>query len=217
MTWSGAFQESALESVRLPSTLKRIEYRTFMGCRNLKTVELPDGLEYIGEECFYKSWLESIRIPPALKTIETRTFYDCKNLSRVEFSEGLEHLGELCFWQTGLESVDFPASLRTISQGSFSECKNLKSARFAEGLEVLGTYESQRDIIMWNGAFQKSALESVILPSTLKRIAYRTFTGCKNLTAVELPDGLEYLGKDCFYESGLESINIPPALKTIEA
>ena len=50
--WSGAFQESALESVRLPSTLRRITYRTFTRCRNLKVIELPDGLEYLGKYCF---------------------------------------------------------------------------------------------------------------------------------------------------------------------
>ena len=94
--------------------------------------------------------------------------------------------------------MDFPASLRTISQGSFSECKNLRSARFAEGLEVLGTDKSQRGGSMWSGAFQESALESVRLPSTLKRIGYSAFTGCRNLKAIELPDGLEYLGEECF-------------------
>ena len=43
--WSGAFQESALESVRFPSTLKRIEHSAFAECENLKIIELPDGLE----------------------------------------------------------------------------------------------------------------------------------------------------------------------------
>ena len=184
--------------MKLPSTLKRIGHSTFTQCNSLKIIELPDGLEYIGVNCFSESELESIRIPPAVKTIEMLTFYQCESLKHVEFPDGLEYLGEGCFSETGLESVDFPASLRTISQGSLSECKNLRSARFAEGLEVLGTDESQRDSIMWFGAFQESALESVRLPSTLKRIECSTFAGCRNLTAVELPDGLEYLGEDCF-------------------
>ena len=44
----GAFQESGLESVRFPSTLKRIEYRAFLDCKRLKFVSFPEGLEYIG-------------------------------------------------------------------------------------------------------------------------------------------------------------------------
>ena len=158
-----------------------------------------------------------MKLPSTLKRIEHRVFAGCKDLKVVRFPERLKYLGKFCFSQSGLESVDFPASLRTVSQGSFSQCKNLRSVKFAEGLEALGTDEYQSDGSMWSGAFQESALENVRLPSTLKKIEYRTFAGCENLKAIEFPDGLEYLGKDCFYESGLESINIPPALKTIEA
>ena len=46
--WYGAFQESGLESAELPSTLKRIEYGAFKSCGNLKSVVLPETLEYIG-------------------------------------------------------------------------------------------------------------------------------------------------------------------------
>ena len=34
----GVFQESAVERVELPSTLKRIEYRVFANCKNLKHI-----------------------------------------------------------------------------------------------------------------------------------------------------------------------------------
>ena len=85
-----------------------------------------------------------------------------------------EYLEEGCFSKTGLESVEFPASLRIISQGSFSLCESLKTARFADGLEVLGTDECVSN----GGAFQCSVLESVRLPSTLKRIECSTFAGC---------------------------------------
>lgn len=43
------FQNSALKSVEFPSTLKRIEYCAFAECKKIKTVKLPDGLEYIGK------------------------------------------------------------------------------------------------------------------------------------------------------------------------
>ena len=40
----GVFEGSALESVGLPKTLERIEYRAFKDCGNLKNILLPDGL-----------------------------------------------------------------------------------------------------------------------------------------------------------------------------
>lgn len=38
----GVFQESAVEHVGLPSTLKQIEYSTFEKCENLKSIALPN-------------------------------------------------------------------------------------------------------------------------------------------------------------------------------
>ena len=50
--YPGVFEESGLRDVKLPSTLRRIEYSAFAECENLKTVRLPDRLEHLGENCF---------------------------------------------------------------------------------------------------------------------------------------------------------------------
>ena len=81
--WSGVFEGSALENIKLPSTLKKIESCAFGFCTNLKSITLPDSLEYIGEGCFGGSALESISLHPALKTIEDKAFYTCENLKSV--------------------------------------------------------------------------------------------------------------------------------------
>ena len=74
-----------MEHVELPSTLKRIEYSAFENCKSLKSISLPNGLEYIGERCFRESGLEFISLPPALKTIEENTFHQCSSLKNAEF------------------------------------------------------------------------------------------------------------------------------------
>ena len=85
-----------------------------------------------------------------------------------------------------------------------------------EGLEVLGTDEYPGNDGNWYGVFEKSALEYVELPSTLKRIEYCALYCCKSLKSIRLPDTLEYIGEYCFCGSALESISLPPALKVIE-
>ena len=48
----GAFECSYMPSVRLPSTLRKIEKQAFMYAHNLTKITLPDGLETIGDEAF---------------------------------------------------------------------------------------------------------------------------------------------------------------------
>lgn len=74
----GAFEGSAVEHVSLPSTLRRIEYSAFEDCKNLKSIELPDALEYVGMLSFCRSGLESVVLPTALKTVQCKAFMECE-------------------------------------------------------------------------------------------------------------------------------------------
>ena len=216
-----------IRTIIFPRTLKIVRQAAFCEIESLLKAVLNEGLETLGTDefkpdgdlysgVFQNSGLRDVKLPSTLKKIEYSVFTGCENLKAVYFPEGLEYLGTFCFLQSGLESVDFPASLRTISQGSFSLCESLKTARFAEGLEVLGTDEYPVDNSTWLGVFERSVLKNILLPSTLRRIEYSAFVQCKSLKTVKLPDGLEYIGEDCFETSGLESIKIPPAVKTIK-
>ena len=68
---------------------------------------------------------------------------------------------------------------------------------------------------MFCGAFRKSALKSVHLPSTLKGVGCGVFVGCENLKSVEFPEGLEAIRLGAFAGSGLQSVNLPASLRTV--
>ena len=70
----GVFADSGVESVTLPSTLKQLGWQAFKGCKNLKRVQIPQRLEYVGTECFSESGLEEASFPATLKTLEYRAF-----------------------------------------------------------------------------------------------------------------------------------------------
>ena len=159
--------------------------------------------------------MESVRLPSTLKKIERRAFFRCKNLKGLTFPTGLEKIGLYAFSESGLESAEFPASLRTIAQGTFACCKSLRTAKFAEGLETLGTDERPENGNHWYGVFQGSALESVTLPSTLRRIEDLAFKKCKNLRSVTLPEDLKYIGYSCFRGTGIVEITLPGALQEV--
>ena len=70
----GVFRETAIESIRLPSTLRRVEAMAFAGCQNLKSVKISEGVEYIGEQCFYDSGVEEVVLPGTLREINEYAF-----------------------------------------------------------------------------------------------------------------------------------------------
>lgn len=63
--------------------------------------------------------------------------------------------------------------------------------------------------------FAESKIESIQIPSTLTIIEVGTFSKCEQLKSVEFSEGLEKIGAKAFSNSGIESVVLPPSVKTI--
>ena len=98
--------------------------------------------------------------------------------------------------------------METIHQGVFCKYQNLRRVVLNEGLEVLGTNEYTGSGRPFCGVFQESVVEDVRLPSTLKRIECYAFQNCKRLKKIVFPDGFEFVGRYCFWGSGLQEARI---------
>ena len=74
--------------------LKSLGGEAFLGCKVLRRVVLNDGLETIGEKCFYGSGLERLSVPKSVRDIGARAFCG-SHLCSLVFEEGsrLSHVG----------------------------------------------------------------------------------------------------------------------------
>lgn len=64
-----------LESVTLPSTMKRLNSSAFSSCSKLTTINLPTGLEEIGDSCFSANTaLTKVTIPASIRKIGKDAF-----------------------------------------------------------------------------------------------------------------------------------------------
>lgn len=96
-------------------------------------------------------------------------------------------------------------TVTTIGKGAFVR-KGLTSVVIPEGVETID-----------QGAFSANSLTTIKLPSTVKQIERLAFGMNKNLTKVELNEGLEYIGQQAFMgdESLAGEVIIPSTVKTV--
>ena len=53
--------------------------------------------------------------------------------------------------------------------------------------------------------------------SVLKKMGSSAFYDSKNLRNIQFPDGLDTIGIDCFWGSGLEEVVLPESVKNVKA
>jgi hypothetical protein len=88
----------------IPSLVKSIGDRTFVGCTSLTSVAIPSLVASIGDFAFYEcSGLTSITIPSSVTSIGFAAFGECDNLTSVTLSR-----------RTQLGKDTFPPSTRII-------------------------------------------------------------------------------------------------------
>ena len=77
---NSCFENSEIRRVILRSGLRMFSDRVFAKCKNLRHLELPEGLEEISEECFECSGLTSLHVPKSVRCIGEYAFHGCKDL-----------------------------------------------------------------------------------------------------------------------------------------
>lgn len=71
---------SNLKTIQFPPSLKYIGGSAFSGCSSLEKISLP-GLDYIGDGAFsYCTSLKEVRIPSTLQNVGDKAFRDCSKL-----------------------------------------------------------------------------------------------------------------------------------------
>jgi hypothetical protein len=108
--------------------VKVIGGSAFWGCRQLRSVELYEGLERIDKGAFQLcTSLERITIPSTVKVIGWQAFISCSKLRSVELSEGLEEIdGETFRSCTSLTSIAIPSTVKVIGEYAFYDCGQLR-------------------------------------------------------------------------------------------
>ena len=177
ITYVGGFSKNKfIKEVNIPDGVERIGDGAFSNCCNLEKVSLPDSVEIIDQWAFGATGITSITIPEEVNVIKSNTFWSCKSLKSVKLPSSLETIESKAFEKcVALEELEIPDSVEKIESGAFNYCASLKHVRLPKSLKDLGT-----------SAFSSCNIKSVELPKEFKpwNDDIRKYSGFENCEEV---------------------------------
>ena len=182
----GAFEENnRIQSVTIPDKVTELQYGAFMSCENLQTVTLAEGSK--------------------LESIEKMAFRYCQSLTDINLPDSVRKIDANAFYYcTNLSDINLGTELRKIGANAFYN-SGVSEINLPDSLTELG-----------GAAFTLcEKLEKVTIGSGLEGISEGAFSGCKNLSAVEFPANITYIGSSAFSNTGLERLDIPDTVLSI--
>ena len=130
--------------------------------------------------------MASVRLNEGLEALENDCF-SYSNVRHLVLPASVRSIGKTTFYKCGrLESVDLRAArnLKGLPEDTFGQCKKLRRVLLNEGLETIGLR-----------CFVESALEEVVLPSSIRRVGDYAFDWNAQLERVRFLGPVENAGQ----------------------
>ena len=114
----------------------------FRGKTKLKSVTIPNSVEFIGNDAFiYCSGLTSVTIGNNVTSIGDCAFDGCSGLTSLTIPNSVTSIGDCAFdGCSGLTSVTIGNSVKSIGSYAFEGCSNLASITIPNSVESIGRY-----------------------------------------------------------------------------
>lgn len=216
----GAFKACvSLKKVILPSGLSRILSEAFKGCRRLEEVEIPAGVSYVGDYAFHRCHsLKSISLPVSVTDLGDCVFLYCDSLTRISMP-GVTHLGRQVFVNDVLlKELELSPDLKEeCICDVFTGCSRITDFSFPGGQRIVipNAVEAVAGNLEIPSLVRSIAVDILRMMELDKRCLVKFLT---NLKHVEIPEGIEKIGKSCFFDKrGIISVTFPASLQEIES
>ena len=170
----------------------------------LKEISFKDGIIALGVGSFCSTTtLLKVEFSPSIKIIGEWCFNSADNLNEVIFKEGLEEIQWGAFCISSLVNVELPLSCKTVGGKAFCDVPTLQTIK-GNGVETLGEYTFSRATALTHAEF-----------NNLKTMDEGVFSGLKNISSFNFPEGLQVIGRYAFQSTNLLEANLPNTLTTL--
>ncbi|MBR6996949.1 MAG: leucine-rich repeat protein [Ruminococcus sp.] len=210
------------KSFIIPDTVEVVRDYAFQNCDNLETIQLSKMAESINYSTFEGcDKLDHVVIPDNIVRVESYAFENCSSLSDITFSDNTREYGGNVFygtpWWDGQK--DGPVYCGNYLYKIKGKLPSNSTIVVKEGTKGIGEYAFCTEENKYGyGVGGDKNLVKVVLPEGLEYIGQEAFFDCRNLTEINLPDSVNRLANSAFTCcTSLKSIHIPTSLTAIEA
>lgn len=141
-------------TVELPNTVTHIAESAFDSYNVLRTINLPEGLQSIGEYAFWKTSELDVILPNTLKTIEGRAFYTNKGIKTLTIPASVTYIDEAAFMNCAIEKIIFEGHPE-LHTNTFNYLTNLNEVQVK--CETLPTVYEYADLSKVFGDYSQNA------------------------------------------------------------
>lgn len=172
--------------ITLPETLRKMENNPFSGCSKL-SIENNSSAYFIKDDVIYNGFKTSV--------VGTLNKIVSDNLVLLE---GIKTINRNSFWNCkGIKKIVLPESLEDIGYNPFVGCSNIhfesKSQNYIVDDGIL--YNKNMSKIICYPAWK--AETDVYIPDSVTALERGAFSGCKNMTSINLHN-VNVINKSCF-------------------
>lgn len=224
-----------LSNIILPDTISVINDFAFADLENLETVENfedIDEISSINKGVFRNcNSLSNISLPENILSVYPNAFCSCYNFNSIDFSN-ITYIGANAFnGCISLQNLNL-SNINNIETGAFKKCIGISSIFIGEnvslpldeifttaGLNNLKVFEISKNnkhiTKIQDKLFSNSTLLSDVKLNSISSIGNSSFEYCENLSSIDFPDSLNYIGDYCFTNTSLQTVDIPSAVSYI--
>ena len=166
---------SEITELTIPNTVDSIGDWAFVQCSNITSVNVPEGVKYIGRGSFNNTGITQISLPSSLTGIGWAVFLGCNNLKNITIPQNVTSIEDYTFRIClGLESVTIGDGVTDINSWAFSGCSNLKTVVYGRNVRRIGK-------IVFGDC---TSLTSIDLPESVISIDEYAFYNCIGITSI---------------------------------
>lgn len=220
------FQNSSLESIKIPKSVINIDTNAFSGATELKHVFLsPQNktFSFFNDQIlvakssqenenydtiiFIRPDSEKVFIPSFIYDLDFKLL---KSIKKITFSADIDiySIPDEAFSESLIEEITIPNSVVCIESKAFFRCYNLKFVNFYNGSKLNKIEKS---------AFYHVDIEKFEFPWELNTIEEYAFAYCLRLKKLKIPENscLSIIGQYAFTYTPIQSIYIPSGVEEI--